>query len=172
MTTASALTLGLIIIALSVESSFAEPLQNPIDCLANCTSAMRADEVSGIASTYNPLVETMTQDHIETASGEPYDPNTWAAAIRTDLRGRFGGIKYGRSYRAAYALVEWGGMKVVVKINDVGPLKPGRIIDLNDRTMRYFDPDLRLGLIPNVVVTPLAGDDWVLGPLSVSNHSF
>jgi hypothetical protein len=35
-----------------------------------------------------------------------------------------------------------------VKINDVGPLEPGRVIDLNEQTMRYFDPGMRRGLIP------------------------
>ena len=28
----------------------------------------------------------------------------------------------------------------IIRINDVGPLLPGRIIDLNERAMRYFDP--------------------------------
>ena len=55
--------------------------------------------------------------------------------------------------------------KVIVKINDVGPLTPGRVIDFNEQTMRYFDPSLRLGLIRNVKVTPLQGKDWTAGPV-------
>ena len=50
-------------------------------------------------------------------------------------------------------------------INDVGPLKTGRVIDLNEQAMRYFDPTLRLGLIPQVRVTALLGDDWTTGPI-------
>ena len=38
----------------------------------------------------------------------------------------------------------------IVKVNDIGPLKPGRVIDFNEQTMRYFDPTLRLGVIQNV----------------------
>lgn len=63
----------------------------------------------------------------------------------------FGGVRRGRKLR--YALVEGSGRKVIVKINDVGPLAPGRVIDLNRQTMRYFDPSLQRGLIPNVKVT-------------------
>ena len=65
--------------------------------------------------------------------------------------------------KARYALVD----------NDVGPLEPGRIIDLNERTMRYFDSTLQRGLIPNVKVTPLRGDHWTPGPIAekVTVHS-
>jgi rare lipoprotein A len=79
------------------------------------------------------------------------------------LREKFGGVHGGK---ARYALVEGGNKKVIVKINDVGPLAPGRIIDLNERTMRYFDPSLQRGLIPGVKVTPLRGDHWTLGPIA------
>jgi len=68
--------------------------------------------------------------------------------------------------RASYALVEGIDKKVIVKINDVGPLKPGRIIDFDEQTMRYFDPTLRLGLLHNIKVTPLSGHDWAPGPIA------
>ena len=55
--------------------------------------------------------------------------------------------------------------QLIVKINDVGPLRPGRIIDLNKRAMSYFDPTLQLGLIGDVKVTPLADRAWALGPV-------
>jgi rare lipoprotein A len=100
----------------------------------------------------------------ETASGERYNPSAWAAAIQADLRERFGGVHRGQ--RSGYALVEGTNKKAIIKINDVGPLKPGRIIDFDERTMRYFDPTLRLGLIHNVMVTPLQGDDWTPGPIA------
>lgn len=104
----------------------------------------------------------------ETASGERYDAEAWTAAIKTGLRGQFGGVRYGRNYRTAYALVEGAGKRVVVKINDVGPLMPGRIVDFNERTMRHFDPTLELGLIHHVSVTPLPGDNWQPGPVTGS----
>ena len=100
-----------------------------------------------------------------TATGERYDPSAWTAAIKTGLRQKFGGVRYGSTPR--YALVEGGDKMVIVEINDVGPLTPGRIIDFNERTMRYFDPTLELGVIKNVKVTPLPGKDWTPGPISV-----
>ena len=62
-------------------------------------------------------------------------------------------------------LVESGGKQVIVKINDVGPLRPGRVIDLNEQSMRYFDPSLQLGLVQDVKVTLLPGADWTPGPV-------
>ncbi len=67
--------------------------------------------------------------------------------------------------RPKYALVEAVGKKVIVKINDVGPLTPGRIIDLNERAMRYFDPSMEVGVIHLVIVGPLAGYYWIPGPV-------
>jgi rare lipoprotein A len=100
---------------------------------------------------------------VNTASGERYDSSEWAAAIKTNLREEFGGVRYGA--RPKYALVEGAGKKAIIKINDVGPLAPGRIIDFNERTMRYFDPSLLRGVIDAVKVTPLFGDDWTPGPV-------
>ena len=121
------------------------------------------DAIIGAASTYNPFRPGWREGGPNTASGERYDPSVWAAAIKTSLRGKFGGVRYGA--RPKYALVEAVGTKVVVKINDVGPLTPGRIIDLNERTMRYFDPSLQRGVIYGVIVRPLFGDDWIAGPV-------
>ncbi|MEK9282966.1 septal ring lytic transglycosylase RlpA family protein [Bradyrhizobium sp. ISRA442] len=119
--------------------------------------------IVGAASMYNPFRPGYREGGPNTASGERYDPSAWAAAIKTDLRKKFGGVQYGA--RPKYALVEGAGKKVIVKINDVGPLTPGRIIDLNERTMRHFDPSLQLGVIANVKVTPLSGDGWTPGPI-------
>ena len=117
----------------------------------------------GIASMYNPYSDG-NEDDAETASGERYDPAAWTAAIQIDLRDWFGGVRYGRLYRPAFALVECEGKRTVVKINDVGPLKPGRVIDLYERTMRYFDPTLERGLI-DAKITLLPGDGWTPGPV-------
>jgi rare lipoprotein A len=125
-----------------------------------------AKPLVGIASMYNPTdPKDMDAGNEELASGERYDPNGWTAAIRTDLRAQFGGVRFGKNYRPAFALVTSGDKQVIVKINDIGPLKRGRIIDLNIRTMRYLDPTLQLGLIGNVSVTPLVGQDVALGPV-------
>ncbi len=122
--------------------------------------------VIGGASMYDPC-DAYDGDAggIETASGELYNPVAWTAAIKTDLRGAFGGIHYGRTYRPAFALVEGAGRRAIVKINDVGPLRPGRVIDFSRQTMRYFDPLLRRGVIDGVTVTPLVGSNWTPGPL-------
>lgn len=128
-----------------------------------------AAAIVGIASTYNPTnPKDSDAGNEELASGEKYDVNGWTAAIRTDLRTQFGGVRFGKNYRPAFALVTNGDKQVIVRINDVGPLKPGRIIDLNERTMRYFDPTMQIGIISNVSVTPLAGEDVALGPVDDS----
>jgi rare lipoprotein A len=81
--------------------------------------------IVGAASMYNPYRPGYREGGLETASGERYNPSAWAAAIQTDLREKFGGVRRGN--RTSYALVEGINKKVIVKINDVGPLKPGRI---------------------------------------------
>jgi rare lipoprotein A len=130
---------------------------------SSVVSAASGDAVVGAASMYNPFRPGWREGSRKTASGERYDPSVWAAAIKTSLRRKFGGVQYGA--RPKYALVEAAGKKVIVKINDVGPLTPGRIIDLNERSMRYFDPSLQRGVIHDVKVRPLSGDDWTPGPV-------
>lgn len=125
--------------------------------------AASGDAVVGAASMYNPFKPGKEEGGPSTASGERYDPSVWAAAIKTSLRRKFGGVQFGA--RPKYALVEAVGKKVIVKINDVGPLRPGRIIDFNERTMRHFDPSLELGVIDDVRVSPLSGDYWTPGPV-------
>ena len=121
--------------------------------------------ILGTASMYNPYRPGYQEGGIETASGELYDPAAWTAAIQTGLRESFGGVRYGKEYRPSYALIESRGKQVIVKINDVGPLKPGRVIDLNQQTMHYFDPSLERGLVPGMTITPLPGEGWVPGPV-------
>jgi rare lipoprotein A len=128
-------------------------------------AALMRATIVGMASTYNPLRGGNDAGGIETASGESYDPAAWTAAIHIDLRDRFGGVRYGRLYQPAYALVESGDKRAIVKINDVGPLRPGRVIDLNERSMRYFDPSLERGLLSDAKVTLLPGADWTPGPV-------
>ena len=122
--------------------------------------------IVGIASMYNPTdPNDRDSGDGQTASGEMYDVAAWTAAIRIDLRGQFGGVRYGKNYRPAYALVETDSKRAIIKINDVGPLAFGRIIDLNKRAMHYFDPSLQLGLIHDMRVIPLPGTNWTAGPV-------
>ena len=146
------------LVALAVSGTTARSEIGAVD-----SAAVVKDAIVGIASMYNPFRPGWREGGPETASGERYDPSGWAAAIKTSLRQKFGGVLYGA--KPKYALVEAVGKKVIVKINDVGPLTPGRIIDLNERTMRYFDPSLRLGVISGVRVMPLSGDSWTPGPI-------
>jgi rare lipoprotein A len=126
-----------------------------------------AEPIVGIASTYNPnSPDDKDAGNQELSSGDRYDPDGWTAAIRTDLRWQFGGVRYGRNYKPAFALVQSGDKQIIVKINDVGPLRPDRIIDLNERAMRHFDPSMQRGLLPDVKVTYLAGEHWAVGPIN------
>lgn len=122
--------------------------------------------IVGTASMYNPKEPgDLDSGNVETASGEHYDAKDWTAAIRTDLRAQFGGVRYGKNYVPTFALVQASDRKAIVRINDVGPLKPGRVIDLNEQVMRYFEPTLQRGLIADVRITPLVGQKWALGPI-------
>ena len=121
--------------------------------------------IVGTASMYDPFEPGYDEGGIRTASGELYDPVAWTAAIQTDLRETFGGVRHGKDYRPAYAIVEAANKRAIIKINDVGPLKPGRVIDFNKQTMRYFDPSLQRGIVHSVKITPLPGDGWATGPI-------
>ena len=124
--------------------------------------------IVGSISTYNPYRDGREEGGPQTASGEPYDPAAWTAAIKTELRGYFGGVRFGRLYQPTFALVQSGAKQLIVKINDVGPLRPGRVLDLNERSMRHFDPFLRQGLIEGAKVTLLPGEDWTPGPVGTA----
>jgi rare lipoprotein A len=137
----------------------------PGEMRATPNEAERGAPVRGVASMYNPYRPGWREGGKTTASGERYDPVAWTAAIKTGLRDQFGGVRYGKDYRPVYALVESSDKQVIVKINDVGPLTPGRVVDLNERAMQYFDPTLERGLIRSVKVTPLMGTYWIPGPV-------
>ena len=140
--------------------------QSEIDALRSDDLVIVASgaAITGTACMYNPYRPGYREGGLDTASGERYDSSEWAAAIKINLRKEFGGVRY--AARPKYALVEGEGKKAIIKINDVGPLTPGRIIDFNERTMRYFDPSLERGVIDGVKVTPLFGDDWTPGPVA------
>lgn len=117
------------------------------------------DTIVGIASFYD--------DPQETASGEQYNPNAFTAAAQLEIRGKFGGVQYGRLYRPAYGLGEYRGKKIIVRFNDVGPLRPGRKFDLSRAAMVYFDSTLDKGLLPDFKMTPLPlGRAYPEGPVT------
>jgi rare lipoprotein A len=87
-------------------------------------TGVRSAAIVGAASMYDPTRPGYKSGTGVTSSGECYDPSAWTAAIQIHLRGRFGGVHGGTTPR--YALVEGAGKKVIVKINDVGPLELGR----------------------------------------------
>jgi len=150
------------LVALAVSVTVARSESREVRASA-VVDAASGDAVVGAASMYNPFKPGKEEGGPRTASGERYDPSGWTAAIKTSLRRKFGGVQFGE--RPKYALIEAVGKKVIVKINDVGPLRPGRIIDFNERTMRHFDPSLERGVIGDVKVIPLTGDNWTLGPV-------
>ncbi|HET9715883.1 MAG TPA: septal ring lytic transglycosylase RlpA family protein [Pseudolabrys sp.] len=121
--------------------------------------------IVGTVSTYNPYRDGKEEGGPETASGEIYDASGWTGAIQTRLRDLFGGVRYGKLYQPAFALVESGEKQAIIKINDVGPLRPGRVLDLSERSMRFFDPFLTRGLLKEVKITILPGETWTPGPV-------
>jgi rare lipoprotein A len=116
------------------------------------------DAIIGTASFYD--------EPQRTASGEQYDPDAFTAAAQIELRQKFGGVRFGRLYQPAYALVEYAKKKLILRINDVGPLRPGRVIDLSRAAFAYFE-NLEKGLLPGFKVTPLPlGQAYEPGPVT------
>ena len=56
--------------------------------------AASGDAVVGAASMYNPFRPGKEEGGPSTASGERYNPSAWSAAIKTSLRGKFGGVQF------------------------------------------------------------------------------
>lgn len=114
--------------------------------------------IIGIASFYD--------DPQQTASGEQYDPNAFTAAAQLEIRDQFGGIRFGKNYQMSFGLAEYEGKKVILKFNDVGPLRPGRKFDLSRAAMAHFG-GLEKGLLPGFKVTPLPlGQAYSAGPVT------
>ena len=116
------------------------------------------EAIIGIASFYD--------EPQETASGEPFNPDAFTAAAQLEIRDKFGGIRFGTKYQPAYGVAEYNGKKIILKFNDVGPLRPGRKFDLSRAAMAYFD-GLEKGLLPDFKVTPLPlGENFTPGPVT------
>jgi rare lipoprotein A len=116
------------------------------------------ETIIGIASFYD--------EPQQTASGEPFDPDAFTAAAQLGIRDKFGGIRFGVKYQPAYAVAEYGDKKLILKFNDVGPLRPGRKFDLSRAAMAYFG-GIKKGLLPDFKVTPLPlGQTYPAGPVT------
>jgi rare lipoprotein A len=117
-----------------------------------------SETIIGIASFYDYPQKT--------ASGEQYDPTAFTAAAQLKIRGKFGGIRFGRLYQPAYAVAEYENKKVILKFNDVGPLRPGRQFDLSRAAMTYFN-GIEKGLLQDFKVTLLPlGQIYPAGPVT------
>ncbi len=104
------------------------------------------------------------------ATGGPYNANSYDAALQLDLARRYR-CGYGQG-KVCHAIVQApNGLGLVVRVNDNGPLNvPGRIIDLNTKSMAYLSGGTKGGrkggTIKNVTVTLLCGvSGMALGPL-------
>src|SRR4029453_13908532 len=121
-------------------------------------SLLSGQTIIGVASFYDAPQRT--------ASGEDYDPDAFTAAAKLAIRNKFGGKRFGKNYRPAYAVAEYEGKKVILKFNDVGPLQPGRKFDLSRAAMAHFG-GLEKGLLPGFKVTPLPlGKVYSAGPVT------
>jgi len=122
----------------------------------------------GDASTYNPYLPGWRTGGGTLATGGPYNPNSYDAALQLNLAKQY---RCGYGSRAVcHAVVQaTNGRAMVVRINDNGPLVPGRVIDLNEKSMQYLSGGTmgrNSGIVKNVTVTLLCGiEEMALGPL-------
>lgn len=91
-----------------------------------------------------------------TSSGEIFNTDKLTAAIQENLRGEFGGVSYeGQLYYAKVTNLD-NDKSVIVKINDVGPLTSGGIIDLSEASFKKIaSGGLGQGRLYNVTVQKL-----------------
>jgi rare lipoprotein A len=91
----------------------------PVALKPHTTIPTRHHELEGIASYY-------WQDQM-TASGERFDKNAMTAAHKT--------LPLGTRVKVTHSA---SGRSVVVRINDRGPFKPGRVIDLSEAAAKQL----------------------------------
>lgn len=123
------------------------------------------ETIEGQASVYNPYRPGEKSGGPGLATGGRYDPQSYDAAIQTDI-GRAASCGTGVT-GSCYALVEQGDKALVVKVNDNGPLVGNRIIDLNQKSMDYFTGEKNsVSLLDDVRVTMLPKDGaYTAGPV-------
>lgn len=104
-----------------------EPAPATTAALARGPETTPSPQLTGPAHALAGIASYYWQEQ-KTASGEQFDRTALTAAHRTfpfDTRVRVTNLANGRS--------------VVVRINDRGPFKPGRVIDLSEAAARVID---------------------------------
>lgn len=117
----------------------------------------------GAASFYTGLP---SEGGNKTSTGEMVRPDTYTGALQTDLARKYGGLRKGGVW--ADVTDEKTGKRVRVFLNDTGPLRPGRMVDLSPKAFQEFGP-LSKGVIPNLrmdILPPAApGQSYKGGPV-------
>jgi len=99
-----------------------------------------ADFVRGQASYYGPGFQGN-----RTSQGDVFNTEEYSAAIQIDIRNQFG-VAAGTGKKGYARITNLdNGRSILVKINDVGPLTPGRVIDLSQKSFRSLSPTGTLG---------------------------
>ncbi|MBI2048517.1 MAG: hypothetical protein HYT30_01150, partial [Parcubacteria group bacterium] len=149
---------------LGISSANAKPAALPVQLVHDGVLGVE----TGAASTYNPNVVGWRTGGEKLATGGRYNPDEFEAALQTGLAEQYR-MGHSRYPNVGYALVEAEGRKLIVRINDNGPLVRNRIIDLNEASMRYLSGGRygnNSGVLQNTRVTVLAGQNYTPGPLA------
>jgi rare lipoprotein A len=161
----------------AIEASEAELTTAALNPSLGCSTTTEPDDLVSFRPILDGLIVPTSDEIIigvasyydepqATASGEQFDPDGFTAAAQLEIRDKFGGIRFGGNYQPAYAVVEYESKKIILKFNDVGPLRPGRKFDLSRAAMAYFG-GLEKGLLPDVKVKPLPlGQLYTAGPVT------
>ena len=114
----------------------------------------------GAASYYTGLP---SEGGNRTSTGEMVRPDTYSGAMQSDLAKQYGGLRKGGVW--ADVIDQASGKRVRVYLNDTGPLRPGRMVDLSPKAFQEFAP-LSKGVVPNLRMEILPkGGDYKGGPV-------
>lgn len=137
--------------------------QIPRKAEPNSYSPSNGQTFRGAASFYSGLP---SEGGSKTSTGERVDPNSYTGALQSDLAKQYGGLRKGGIW--ADVTDEKTGKKVRVYLNDTGPLRPGRVVDLSPKAFGEFGP-LSKGVHPNMrvdVLPPAQGKPYRGGPVT------
>jgi rare lipoprotein A len=122
---------------------------------------------SGAASFYSGLP---SEGGAMTSTGERVRPDTYSGALQTDLAKQYGGLRKNGVW--ADVVDDATGKRVRVYLNDTGPLRPGRMVDLSPKAFQEFAP-LSKGVVPNLRMEMLPpappGSPYKGGPVGGGN---
>lgn len=124
----------------------------------------------GAASFYSGLP---SEGGSRTSTGERVDPASYTGALQSGLAKQYGGLRKGGVW--ADVTDERTGKKVRVYLNDTGPLRPGRVVDLSPKAFGEFGP-LSKGVHQNMRVDILPpaprGKSYRGGPVGEDDNPF